>query len=221
METLEVDTVQVHKLANAHRTMTELEFEALKLGIQESGQIVPVITYKGKIVDGRHRLRALQELGEETIKADSLPGNISLAEVRNRVLSTEIRRADNVMQKAIRGYRLCLDSGITQTEASLKVGIAQDQISRAKKVHSKLGLEFLDSLYHTGYVMLGQRKLTQLRDILKHYEVKPASDREYEPPTERVSEVYTALKQMSEVGSAEELLLVAHRAKQLALKLQE
>ena len=217
METLSIDTLLIHRLANEHRTMTELEFEALKLDIQDNGQLIPVILYKGKVVDGRHRMRALQELGEDSIKIDNLPGNMSLAEVKKRVLGTEIRRADNVMQKAIRGYKAYSGGTMTQAEASVKVGVAQDQISRAKKVHEKLGAEFLDSLYQMGYATLGNRRLTQLRDILKYYEVKPADDREYEPPTEELAKVYIMLKTMS----VEELLLLANRGKTLATKLSE
>ena len=222
MEVLNINDIQIHKIANSHRTMTEKEFESLKGSIQDNGQLVPVILYRGRIIDGRHRKLALEELGEKTIKCTHLPNNLSLAEVKNKVIGTEMRRADNVMQKAIRGYKDILEgNGLTQEETGIKFGVSQDQISKAKKVHEKLGIEFLNSLYQQGFVMLGNRRLTQLRDILKYYEVKPFDDREYEAPTEKLSEIYNILKTMSEEGSIEELLLASTRASKLAKKMME
>ena len=222
MEILDIDEIQLHRLAQEHRLMSEQEYEALKLSIQDNGQIVPVISYKGKICDGRHRIRALQELGETKVNVIKLPGNLSLKEVRNKVMGTEIRRADNVMQKAIRGYKDTLDgSGLTQEEVAVKVGVSRDQISKAKQVHEKLGIQFLENLYHAGKIVLGKKTLTQLRDILKYYAVKPVDDREYEAPTEKLAEIYNILKTMSEEGSIEELLLASTRASKLAKKMME
>ena len=222
MEVLKIEDLQVHRLAHEHRLMNELEFEALKNSIQDDGQIVDIILYKGKIVDGRHRVRALIELGEETVKVSNLPGNISLAEVRSKVMSTEMRRADNAMQKAIRGYKDIINgNGLTQSETAVKFGVSRDKISQAKKLHAKLGIEFLEDLYHAGYVMLGDRRLTQLRDIIKHYEIKPVKPRDYEAPTERLANIYTLLKEIAENGGMEELLLASHKANSLANSLKD
>jgi hypothetical protein len=45
--------------------MTQEEYDALKLSIRESGQLEPILTCDGQIIDGRHRERACLELGLE------------------------------------------------------------------------------------------------------------------------------------------------------------
>ena len=41
------------------------EFNALKQSIRRNGQSEPILLFGGKVVDGRHRLKACQELGIE------------------------------------------------------------------------------------------------------------------------------------------------------------
>ena len=43
--------------------MREAEFAALVADIRDKGQLEPIWTHQGKIIDGRHRLQACQELG--------------------------------------------------------------------------------------------------------------------------------------------------------------
>jgi len=38
--------------------MTDEQSEWLKASIQEVGQLLPIILFKGRVIDGRHRLRA-------------------------------------------------------------------------------------------------------------------------------------------------------------------
>lgn len=220
---LKVDEVAIHRVAAEHRTMSEMEFEALKADIQENGQIVPIILYKNKCVDGRHRLRALSDLGEEHVKYIKLPGNMSLTDVRNKVLGTEIRRSDNVAQKAIRAFRLYESESTTQEEAAVRVGVNQSDVSKVSKIKKYLGEATLDSLYDDGFLVIDKKKITQLRIIIKlliDKKDKP-QDREYEAPTEDVASGYSLLKGMYESGRPEELLLMATRARNLAAKLME
>ena len=222
VEVLDIESMQVHRLATTHRSMSEQEYRSLTLSIQDNGQLIPVTLYKGKIVDGRHRLNALIDLGETTINAIKLNNNLTLEEVKQKVQGTEMRRSDNVMQRAIRAYKDMLEgNSSTQEEASIKFAVSQTEVSRAKKVHERLGLEFLNRLYELGHVMLDGKRLTQLRVILKYYEVKPVKDRDYEAPSEEVANIYSKLKLMLEDGSTEELALVATRAKKYIIKLTE
>ncbi len=212
-ELVRLEDIQVHKLAEIHRVMSELEFESLKDSIQENGQLVPVITYKGKIVDGRHRFLALTALGETHIRVDTLPGNISLAEVRKRVQGTEMRRTDNNMQKAIRAYKdIAGGNGLTQDETATKFGVTRDKISQAKKLNNMRGIEFLEELYLSGKVLLGGKTFTQLRQIIKFFEnVKAETDRNYPAPTEILAEHYRTIKDLT----SEELILLSIRCKHI------
>lgn len=57
--------MRLHELADLFPQMSEGEYNALRDDISKRGQIEPILLYKGKVVDGRHRLRACQELGIE------------------------------------------------------------------------------------------------------------------------------------------------------------
>lgn len=52
-----------HKLANIIPPMSEEEYQELKEDIRANGLEVPIVLYEGKVLEGRHRYRACQELG--------------------------------------------------------------------------------------------------------------------------------------------------------------
>lgn len=52
-----------HPIAYLFPKMPEEDFQAFKADIKKHGQQLPVLTYEGKIIDGRHRYRACKELG--------------------------------------------------------------------------------------------------------------------------------------------------------------
>lgn len=58
-------SLQVHAIANIFPPMSEAEFQALKADIDQYGQREPVWLYEGKVIDGRHRVRACDELGRQ------------------------------------------------------------------------------------------------------------------------------------------------------------
>ena len=55
--------VEIHEVANLFPLMGTDEFEALKADIAAHGLKEPLWTHKGKLIDGRNRCRACQELG--------------------------------------------------------------------------------------------------------------------------------------------------------------
>jgi len=55
--------VEFHEVANIFPMMNEEEYEALKQDIKEHGLLEPIWTYQGRIIDGRNRYLACQELG--------------------------------------------------------------------------------------------------------------------------------------------------------------
>jgi hypothetical protein len=176
---LNPDTVPVHDIASIHRRMTDAEYESLKIDIRENGQTVPVILYRGKIVDGRHRQKALIDIGTNHMKCIELPNNMSINEVKNKVIGTEMRRADNVAQKSIRALKwMDEEFGRTQQEAAIKFGIDQRGVSEAKTLLNNAGLITVDKLYNDGYLILGNKKYTTIRKILAY--LKPKIETKYE-----------------------------------------
>lgn len=122
MEQIRLDEVALHKITETHPVMSTEQFEALKNDIAVNGQLQPALVYRGKIVDGRHRYRALTQLGEESIKITRLQNNLTLDEVTSLVNSTEMRRHQSPTQLAIKGYRMYKVGSLTQKEIPSKVG---------------------------------------------------------------------------------------------------
>jgi len=130
-----VETQVLHKLAEAHPAMLEENYKALRLDIEQKGQLEPVIRYRSKIVDGRHRLQALKDLGIEVIKCNDLPRNISLDEVKDIVISSEIRRHETPTQLAVKAYYYSKEhKGFTQKKAAEKFGVDLKRVSELSSI---------------------------------------------------------------------------------------
>lgn len=54
---------ETHPIANIFPAMSDSDFQALRDDIEQYGQREPIWLYEGKVIDGRHRLRACEELG--------------------------------------------------------------------------------------------------------------------------------------------------------------
>ena len=80
--------LELHDSAAIFPPMRESEFAALVADIQEKGQLEPLWTHQGKVIDGRHRLRACRQLGL-TPKTREWDGNGSLLEF---IVSANLRR---------------------------------------------------------------------------------------------------------------------------------
>lgn len=59
--------MKIHPYCNIWPDMEPAEYERVKESIREHGQRQPITTYKGEIVDGKHRWRMCQELGIRAI----------------------------------------------------------------------------------------------------------------------------------------------------------
>lgn len=57
----------IHPAAGLIREMTDEEYEALRADIERHGQMEPILLIGKQVIDGRHRLRACEELGIEPI----------------------------------------------------------------------------------------------------------------------------------------------------------
>ena len=80
--------LEVHEIAAVFPPMRESELEALVADIRERGQLEPVWTFEGKVIDGRHRLLACKKLGIEP-RVREWDGAGSLLEF---VISLNLRR---------------------------------------------------------------------------------------------------------------------------------
>jgi ParB-like chromosome segregation protein Spo0J len=55
--------IEFHPVANLFPPMSDKAYQALKASIAARGLDDPIVMYQGKLIDGRHRLRACSELG--------------------------------------------------------------------------------------------------------------------------------------------------------------
>ena len=89
--------LEIHPLADMVPAMTEEEYQALRADIQQHGLLEPITTYEGKILDGRHRYRACQEIGIEArtvaYEGDSPARYVASLNIHRRHLSISQRAA--------------------------------------------------------------------------------------------------------------------------------
>ena len=87
--------------------LTDQKFEAMVMSIKERGLLVPIVLWRGQVIDGRHRLLACLESGVEPtfeeIPDDANPLDYVM-DLNNR------RRHMNESQRAIAAYRVWEES---------------------------------------------------------------------------------------------------------------
>lgn len=84
-------TLSIHPLANLIPPMTEQEYLGLREDIRQHGQIEAIWVVDDRIIDGRHRYKACQELGVEPIVCE-YTGDTSEASLVAFVISTNQHR---------------------------------------------------------------------------------------------------------------------------------
>ncbi len=126
--------------------MNSDEFNALKQSIQRNGQSEPILLFRGKVVDGRHRLKACQELGiepkVETLSVKTYEQAKSMAFARNIN-----RRNLTTGQRALMAAALCTrkpgqakfsaatEPPLSQSQAADLFAVSRDSVQRAVKVY--------------------------------------------------------------------------------------
>ena len=156
-----VSDIEIHELANLTPTMTDVEFKGLKLSLQENGQQMPIKTSRGKCLDGRHRVTALRELGVDEVFYENENSQLSLDDIRNKVLTVyERRRHQTPTQKAILAYReyqrlKTLGDKVGQGSVAELLGTTIKQLGRAKQLEEVAGKEILELLFQGNKINIG------------------------------------------------------------------
>ena len=149
-------TLDTHDLANLTPVMLESDYTALLLDIEEKGQLDPMLVYRGKIVDGRHRFKALTQLNFETASIITLPNNTTKVEILDLIKTKETHRHQTPTQKAIYAYKMhTMHKEGAFGQASVKMSIANAAkiygasttlVTRVSKLN-KLRPDLLDILF--------------------------------------------------------------------------
>lgn len=136
-----------HEIANLFPLMSGEEFVALKADIKEHGLKNPVIMLDGKILDGRNRFKACQEVGVKVITQE-YGGNDPLSDVISWNLK---RRHLNETQRASvaanlanmrQGERTDMEPSanlqkVSRTQAADMLNVSERSVATAKKVQEE------------------------------------------------------------------------------------
>lgn len=158
---INVDEVEIHELAHLTPTMTDARFKALKSSIAELGQKLPIIMYRGKCIDGRHRVKVFRELGLTEIDAINENSQMSIEDIKEVVLNGyEQRRHQTPTQSAIMAYREWegyRKSGekVNQGVLAEKYGVGLKQLGRARQLHGLAGDKVIELLFQGNKINIG------------------------------------------------------------------
>lgn len=191
-----------HPVALAMPEMEPEQFEALKANIEANGQFLPILEDgEGRVIDGRHRLRACEELGiipwrlqvDEHIGAEtSDPAIIALALNRDRRHLTpgqlgevaanvyEAARANGApITQAKAAEAVGANTRTTERAIAARNGEARDVVVNGEVVHrasSKKKARTLEALFNQGLA-----QPSDIDDLLKY----PLAALEYSVETQR------------------------------------
>ena len=176
----------VSRLALALPAMPDREYQALREDIRENGQQRPIAVLHGEILDGRHRLKACDELGIEPkyvfLPPETDPLKYCLSENRHR-------RHLNASQSAIAAARAYLlsqqdsvDEGdtspesaklqigpLTQVEAATMFGVRQRTFSHAISLLTSAPTESLVQAVEQGHITVSDaaKVIDQPEDVVE------------------------------------------------------
>lgn len=176
----DVYKVELHELVYLTPGMSEEDYLSLKDSIKEFGQLEPIKMYRGKVIDGRNRIKALKELGITKVKYKNLDPQIPLEEVKELVVKGfERRRHQTVTQKAISAYKYMLEqhnngNKITIGEAAELFGSKRDVVSRVKSLHKIAGDEVIEALFNGKKIIIDKinnKSTDNIRSILNYYKL--------------------------------------------------
>lgn len=135
--------MNIHPVADVFPRMSPAEFGALRDDIKANGQLEPIWTWRGQVIDGRHRAQACEQLGIGTLSREyegdeaSLVGFVVSLNLHRRHLS-ESQRAMvaaklATMQQGARTDIASIDA-MSQTQAAELLNVSRPSVQRARTV---------------------------------------------------------------------------------------
>jgi hypothetical protein len=167
--------LKIHALCAVFPPMRTKEFEALKDDIRRNGVRQPVITLDGQVIDGRHRVRACEELG---IACPTTPWT-GVGEVETLVLSLNVTRRHLSKSQLAATAVLLLEAeqdgpsarvhskpdGDRAAAMARTVGCSRRLVFRALELRGP-ALEDVFSAVHAGHATVGTGERLAERDML-------------------------------------------------------
>ena len=115
------------------------DYEALKDSIQQFGQLVPILRYRGEIIDGVHRDRACKELGKIPIAIELL---VELDDPRGAAIAanTARRQLTSDQRRKIVSSELLYDPNASDRSIAAIAGVSPTTVGKVRVALQKRGL---------------------------------------------------------------------------------
>lgn len=173
--------IEVHPLAELIPPMTESEYEELKADIAENGLSQAITLYENKVLDGRHRAKACEEVGVEPrfteYEGDTPAHEVISLNVKRRSLTTSQKAVIAVDSlpaleheaKARQGTRTDIAAAPRQSfggssasarSAAEALGIGTRTVEEAKRVQTEDPEEFERIRHGETSVHTAHKKIT-------------------------------------------------------------
>lgn len=158
---------KLHPIASIFPAMSEAEFEKLKADIAENGQRESIVYWNQMLVDGRHRLRACQELNIEPMEVELEPSDDPVA----YAVSTNLnRRHLKQSQRAMIAAKMAtMGEGrpsktrsndlFNQDDAAAMLSVSVPTLKRAKYVLDHGSQSLIDAVERTDITVAMAAKL--------------------------------------------------------------
>jgi N6-adenosine-specific RNA methylase IME4 len=145
--------------------MEQDDFNSLKASIDRNGQLQPILLWQGRVLDGRHRLRACAELRIQPVFEEV---KCSYDDATSMAFAANINRRNlSKGQRALLGARLATRKAgqtkaskqagpaMTQVEAAELFGVSRDAVQRAGRLLEGANKATLDAV-HNGTMSLNE-----------------------------------------------------------------
>lgn len=168
---IRIKDLSLHKHSFLNPLQSDSQFNGLKSNLERNGQLDPIRISNMEVFDGRHRLKALGELGEEFIMAQ-VDDELTDEDIYDIVKSSEIRRHQTVIQRSIsawKDYELSLiteDTKKSQGMVALEYGVGKNAIGDVATLY-KMRPELVDILWNGQFFNVGTMDKPRYTDKLK------------------------------------------------------
>ncbi len=166
-----VDSIKLdQELVDMYPPSDALNYESFKESIRQNGQRVPVLAKarSGEVIDGRHRVKALSELGIPYVLVEYLPHNYTKEQM---IAELKIRNGDrrdlSATQRAIIALRHREANGGVQADVALEYGVSRTTLSDAELVWKNIGMIDKKALFEGGSIAVveSERKTTISKSV--------------------------------------------------------
>lgn len=150
--------LELHPLAEIIPPASPEDFAALVASIEAVGQLEPIRTWQGQVIDGRHRLKACEQLGIEPVLREVRPeevGGGTGAALLSYVLALNInRRHATTSQRALAAAKIATAGegrpktssidGVSRERAAALFNVGTATLDRARQLISEADHRVID-----------------------------------------------------------------------------